>query len=103
MSKTKHTDCKLSLDKTDIYFEGFMIAVTNPSEGANFLNPEQAEANAARLVKSWNMHDELIEALKEIQKSTLKCKEVNGDFGITPAMFELIFEKADKLIKQSEQ
>lgn len=60
----KHTKGELKIaDGTDIYFEGHMVAITNPCEGANFFNPEIAQANAQHIVRCWNMHDELIRFL----------------------------------------
>lgn len=52
---------------------------------------EEAEANAQRIVKAVNMHDELVEALRKLRNAIYENKYAGG-----------VLDAADELLKQAE-
>lgn len=100
MSKTKHTQGELKSNpltnptKPDYYClytkEGdhktieHIVTVTS----SGLTNKDEVHGNAARLVKCWNMHDELIETLKLIMN-----EKYDGRY-----LYQI-----EQLINQSEQ
>lgn len=93
-----HIESKLSVYKNDagirlIDEDGDFIC----KMGSRF-SPYTDKANAARLVKCWNMHDDLIDMIKKLKGELENSQSYNyeGD------AYKQI-ENAEKLIKQSEQ
>lgn len=72
---------------------GYIAAVDNAEESKN-------SANAQRIVKAVNMHDELVETIKESDElfDILRDKDTNGEL----QKFKLTFEKIKQLLKQAE-
>jgi len=62
---------------------------------------QEAEANACRIVKAVNMHDELVSKLKQIQ-AVGNCKYHGTDSTIAQ-IFDTEFKNLDSLLKQAEQ
>ncbi len=66
-----HTEGKLTIDTLtqqwyNIKADGVLIFHTPADPQYNGYSPEESEANAKRLIKVWNCHDELLTACKEI-------------------------------------
>lgn len=69
------------------------------------LEREEAEANARRIVKAVNMHDELISETDNIKfyaSTALKSLD-NGSLSEVRGMLEGILEKSAHLLQQAEQ
>ena len=79
-TKAKHTPGPLHIDG-DMLRDQHGRPVSQPMMG---WGTEMHKANSARLVKCWNMHDELLEALRavykdmELQNVTGGSDELNG-------------------------
>lgn len=95
-SQPKHTQGELQLGGVD-YLDGFYEVLIHYADGTVFGNgtgksPKEAEANAQRIVKAVNMHDELINAIKALLEDNTHL-ELNLDS----------VEKAEQLLKQAEK
>lgn len=95
--KALHTEGILSIRKIAQGFtfesKDFVIAfINNP-----LLSEEENKANAERMMKTWNMHDELVETLKEFVEVS-PCKN-----GCKKDDMTCITNRSKKLLKQAEQ
>lgn len=79
--KEKHTQGKIEMSPFKFGFLGQHF--NNPLETIGicqvFGSGIEAEANAARIVTSWNCHDDLVNALKDAFATLLRWSETNAE------------------------
>lgn len=98
MSKTKHTEGKLFV-RENIDGKNHEIGTARQYAVALVnIHGDNSLYNAERIVKCWNMHDDLIDMIKKLKEELEDSQGYNyeGD------AYKQI-ENAEKLIKQSEQ
>ena len=102
-NKTQHTqgEWSVSVQGDDVFIrpENIMkraICKIYPREDEN----ETAEANAERIVKCVNMHDELVETLRKLE---MGLNNIASERTSTWNKYEPIIAKAKQLLKQAEQ
>ena len=65
MSAGKWTPGRMRASRASIISEGHLTIATCPSTSRHHAEPDEAEANAAELVRRWNAHEALVAALEE--------------------------------------
>lgn len=105
----QHTKGELQLGGVD-YMGGFYEVIIHYADGKVFgdgrgKTPKEAEANAHRIIKAVNMHDELIEELTRVQVTYRDLSEKFASDGDKKRadIYEKESLKLKKLLKQSEQ
>ncbi|NTX18028.1 hypothetical protein [Burkholderia cepacia] len=104
---TNHTEGKLELGRFGVVRGGPVHHYTNGSGRSQLflatagqdMSHEEIYANAARLVKCWNLHDELVAALKALRDEAAFSEEFGNT---TKAEFDAICAKADAVLAEAE-
>lgn len=111
---SEHTKGKLSLNNYHFPYQ-YLVIRTGPND--NDSNPgkrlichisgnnkpkTEAEANAARLMKCWNLHDELVEALKKAESYLRVRTKKQSKFSI-PRLVDKIIEECQAVLAEAEK
>ena len=99
-TQLKHTPGKWSFSKKkDMILDNDKNRIANLFDKGEYFKPyDETQANAQRIIKAVNMHDELIEMIKEL-KYELRLAQ-SDNFIIDT---ETKIERAEELLKKAEQ
>ena len=86
----KHTPCKLCAIYGSLFIgervrlsDKTVVRIASTDRNEPTISGSERDANATRLALCWNMHDELVEALKDCTESLKRLPDTDGAYRVT--------------------